>query len=118
MEQTAQEVSTIHIGGHRGGGWRPLVRSRRGDQPEPSVWALMIVMADVDAEHALEVRSIQDEKPVETLRSRRPDPTLRVGRSGTPHQTPRGTCGPDPAPGTEPGPQQPATPERDSSPAE
>ena len=87
MEQTAEEVSPIHVGGHRGSSGRQLVRSRRWDQPEPSVWSLVVVMADVDLEHPFEVGPVQDEEPVETLRPRRPNPALRVGvGSGGPHR--------------------------------
>src|SRR5262249_56286693 len=86
-EEGGGEVGGVGGGGGGGGRGRPLGGSRRWDQPKPSVWSVMIVMADVDAEHALEMRPIPDEEPVETLRPHRPDPALRVGvGSGGPHR--------------------------------
>src|SRR5262245_42703769 len=78
VKQTAQEVAPIHVGGHSRGSGRPLMRSHRWGQPKPSVWSLVVVMADVDLEHPFEVGPIPDEEPLETLRPHRPDPALRV----------------------------------------
>jgi len=87
VEQTAEEVSPIHVGGRRGGSRRQLVRFRRWGQAEPSVWSLIVVMADVDSEHPFEMRPVQDEEPVKALRPHCPDPALRVGvRFRCPHR--------------------------------
>src|SRR5262249_31688649 len=86
VEQTAEEVSPGHVGGHRGGSGRQRMRSRRWDQSEPSMWSVVVVMADVDSEHPFEGTPIHDEEPVETLRPHRPNPALRVGVGpGGPH---------------------------------
>jgi hypothetical protein len=78
------------VSGHRGAdglGLRPwLGRS----QSAPSVRSVMIVVADVGVEHALEMSPTQDEQPVETLSPDCPDPPLRVGvRARCPHRRPK-----------------------------
>ncbi len=79
VQQTAKEVPPIDVCGRRGGEWCKLLPSLRRDQTEPSVWSLVVVMADVDSEHALQMCPIPDEEPVETLRPHRPDPAFGVG---------------------------------------
>jgi hypothetical protein len=48
-------------------------------QPERPVWAMGVVVLDVDPQHLLEVSSPGDQQPVQALGPDRPDPAFGVG---------------------------------------
>src|SRR6266581_2062802 len=59
----------------------PPSRSRRRigcSQVERTVWAPLVVVADIDPEYALELAAIEDQEPVEALPPCAADPALNV----------------------------------------
>ncbi len=70
MNQPAQAVSAFDAGWARGGGepeGLPLLVRRR--QVEGSMWPVAVVMVDEDAQHPLELAAVEDQEPIEALRS-------------------------------------------------
>ena len=45
---------------------------------ECAVWALLVVMADIDAQDAIELALAEDERPVQAFPPRAADPALDV----------------------------------------
>ena len=48
-------------------------------QPERPVWAMGVVVLDVDPQHLLEVAAADNQQPVQALGADRPDPAFRMG---------------------------------------
>jgi hypothetical protein len=48
-------------------------------QPERPVWAMGVVVLDVDPQHLLEVAPADNQQPVQSLGADRPDPAFGVG---------------------------------------
>jgi hypothetical protein len=48
-------------------------------QPERPVWAMGVVVLDVDPQHLLEVAAADNQQPVQALGADRPDPAFGVG---------------------------------------
>ena len=57
----------------------PCYRAIRRSQVERSVRALLVEVADVDAENVLELAATEDQEPVETLPAHAADPAFGVG---------------------------------------
>src|SRR5262245_50781101 len=60
VQQTTQETPPTHGRGHRGSDRPAGSLGRR--QLEPPMWPFGIVVMDVDSEHGLQVRPIQDKE--------------------------------------------------------
>jgi hypothetical protein len=81
VEESAEEVASSDLRrvegrcGLRIGSAAMIRRS----EVEPSVWTLLVEVADVDAEDVLEVTAADDQEPVETLPSDAADPAFGVG---------------------------------------
>jgi hypothetical protein len=80
VDETAEEIPAVHasqrrrVTSSRGDGgsrlWRPKV--------ERAVWPPAVVVAHVDAEHALELAATNDQESVEALATDAADPALDV----------------------------------------
>src|SRR6266496_2728135 len=81
MEQPAEEVAPPDLrDASRDRGWRieSAVAIWRSEL-EPSVWPLLVEVADVDAEDMLELVATEDQEPIEALATHAADPAFRVG---------------------------------------
>ena len=79
VEQATKEVASAHPGSPsladqgQTGGWL------RWFEPKRSVWAMSVVVLDIDPEDLFQVTSADDQQPVEALGADGTDPTLRMG---------------------------------------
>jgi hypothetical protein len=78
VKQATKEVASAHPGspslGDQGqtGGWT------RWFEPKRSVWAMPVVVLDIDPEGRLQVTMANDEEPVEAFGADGTDPPLRM----------------------------------------
>ena len=79
MYESAEQVTPVYLGGMllAGKGWFDGWIRRL--QPERPVWAMGVVVLDVDPEDLLEMAAPDDQQPVQALSADRANPPLRVG---------------------------------------
>jgi hypothetical protein len=76
VDESAEEIVSSRVGGRCQWRWvAPVGREQLGS----AVWPVLVVVAAVDAEHALELAATEDEDPVEAVGANRAYPTLGEG---------------------------------------
>src|SRR5215216_4767715 len=79
VHESVEQVAPVDLG-HRILASEGRFDSRiRRLQPERPVWAMGVVVLDVDPQHLLEVAAADDQQPVQALGPDRPDPAFGVG---------------------------------------
>jgi len=76
VDEATEPVAAVDLADTRSFLWR--VRIGRA-KFKCTIWPLAVVVVDVDAEHAFEVASVDDQQPVEALRTDCSDEALRDG---------------------------------------
>jgi hypothetical protein len=77
--ESAEQVTPVYLGRMilAGKGWFDGWIRRL--QPERPVWAMGVVVLDIDVEDLLEVAAPDDQQPVQALGAHRPDSAFRMG---------------------------------------
>src|SRR5215211_4835230 len=76
VDESAEQIASAKVGKR---GQRRGVAPIRWEQLESAMWPVLVVVAAVDTEHALEMAATEDEYPVEAVGANRAYPTLGEG---------------------------------------
>ena len=74
VDEATEAVATADLALGRSLPW--LVEVGRPEFERP-MWSLLVVVVDVDVEHAFEVAAVEDQKPIEALGTHRSNKALR-----------------------------------------